>query len=240
MHELCQVFRIMNLAGITAGLRFEKSGDRVPSIHHREMHMVGFKKKKKEAAEGAEDKEKDEKDTKATEGAEGAEGAEGEAAPKKSKKKLFIIIGAVVLLLGGGAGVYFSGVLGKGEAATAEGEASEEGHGGGHGEGGATAASVYFDLPEFLVNLNTNSRQSSFLKMTVVLELASEQDQKAIEAALPRVQDVFNTYLRELRAADLYGSAGIYRLREELLSRINKAVAPVQVKDILFKQVLIQ
>lgn len=213
--------------------------------------MVGFKKKKKEAAEGAEDKEKDEKDTKPAEGAEGAEAAEdaeGEGVPKKSKKKLFIIIGAVVvLLLGGGAGAYFGGLIGGEKEAGVEGEEEagvegEEGEGG-HakkGKDGEPVATIFYDLPEFLVNLNTNSRQSSFLKMTVVLELNSPEDQKAIEAALPRVQDVFNTYLRELRASDLYGSAGIYRLREELLVRINKSVAPAQVKDILFKQVLIQ
>ncbi len=208
--------------------------------------MIGFKKKKKEAAEGAEGKEKEEE--KGTppaadaEGKEGAEGAEGEAAPKKSKKKLFIIIGVVVLLVGGGAGAYFGGLIGgkKPPAAAEEGHATEEGGGEKKHESGEPAQTVYYDLPEFLVNLNTNSRQSSFLKMTVVLELNSPEDQKVVEASLPRVLDVFNTYLRELRTSDLYGSAGIYRLREELLVRINKTIAPVQVKDILFKQVLIQ
>ena len=32
----------------------------------------------------------------------------------------------------------------------------------------------------------------------------------------------------------------MYRLREELLARIRAAVAPVRVRDILFKEMLIQ
>ncbi len=166
--------------------------------------------------------------------------AEGEAeAPKKSKKKLIIIIVAVlVLLIGAGAGAYFGGFIGGKHA---EGEKTEEEAKAGEGhEGEKHGAPVFYELPEFLVNLNTTSRQASFLKMTISLELASEEDKVALEAKLPRVLDSFNTYLRELRATDLYGSAGIFRLREELLTRVNKAVEPIKVNDILFKQILVQ
>ena len=169
-----------------------------------------------------------------TDAEENAQGQEGEA-PKKSKKKLIILAALIGVLVLGGLGAYFSGVLGghdKGEVATN----GEEGHGG----GGKAGESVYFDLPEFLVNLNTTSRQTSFLKMTVALELSSPEDAKNIEAKLPRIVDSFNTYLRELRVADLYGSAGVYRLREELLVRVNKSAEPIKVKDILFKQFLVQ
>ena len=165
------------------------------------------------------------------------EGQEGEGAPKKSKKKL-IIIGALaaLLIIGGAAGAYFGGFIGKHAEGGEEGghEAAAE-----HGEAKA-GEPVFVDLPEFLVNLNTSSRQTSFLKLTVSLELASMEDSKNLQAKLPRVIDSFNTYLRELRATDLYGSAGVYRLREELLVRVNKAVEPIKVKDILFKQILVQ
>lgn len=167
--------------------------------------------------------------------AEGEEGEEGEGGGKKKGKKkklLIIIILAVLLLVGAGAGLYFSGIIGGG------GEISPE---------ASTDAAMqkatekhYFALPEFLVNLNTSARQSSFLKMTIILELVNPKDEALIEANMPRITDSFNTYLRELRPSDLYGSAGLYRLREELLDRVNKIIAPAAVNDILFKQVLIQ
>lgn len=159
--------------------------------------------------------------------------ADEEGGKRKSKKKLLLIILAVLLLVGGGAGLFLSGILG----------------GGGPGpdpEASAEAAMQkakdkhYYALPEFLVNLNTSARQSSFLKMTIILELINSKDEALIEANMPRINDSFNTYLRELRPSDLYGSAGLYRLREELLDRTNKIIAPAAVNDILFKQILIQ
>jgi flagellar FliL protein len=57
---------------------------------------------------------------------------------------------------------------------------------------------------------------------------------------MPRIIDNFQVYLRELRLDDLRGSAGIYRLREELLMRVNTAAQPVHVKDVLFREMLVQ
>lgn len=176
-------------------------------------------------------------------GAEGGEGGEG----KKSKKKLIIIAVAVLALLGGaGAGAFF--FLGK-KGDKAETEAAEEGgHGeaaeGGHGKPGAKAAKAgmptFYELPEFLVNLNTDGKGLSFIKMTVVLEVPNAKDVESLDALQPRVVNDFNTYLRELRSSDLAGSTGLERLREELLMRVNKSVAPVQVSDILFKEIVVQ
>ena len=115
------------------------------------------------------------------------------------------------------------------------------------GEHGAAAkpkgpkVPVYYDIPEFLVDLNTaDKRKSSFLKMKVAVELSSQEDVLTLEAYMPRVRDNFITYLRELRASDLSGSAGLYRLREELLLRINQAIAPATVNNILFKEIIVQ
>jgi flagellar protein FliL len=99
---------------------------------------------------------------------------------------------------------------------------------------------IFYTLPEFLVNLNSGSKQTSFLKATVILELARQSDVPQIEANLPRLLDTLNTYLRELRPSDLAGSAGIQRLREELLLRGNKTLAPVKINDILFKEIIVQ
>jgi flagellar FliL protein len=99
---------------------------------------------------------------------------------------------------------------------------------------------VFFDLPDLLVNLNTTGRKASFLKLSVSLELERADDLPKLQAVMPRIIDNFQVYLRELRVEDLRGSGGIYRLREELLARVNAAAAPVKVADVLFKEMLVQ
>ncbi len=198
------------------------------------MLGLGKKKKKEDAADDAEEAQEEATEEEAAAEGDGAEGeGDGEegAAPKKKSKKKVIIIGVVALLLlaGIGAGLYFSGMLGGGDESGVEG-----------GEEEVAEAAVYYTLPEFLINLNTSSRSSSFLKTTVILEVPKQEDIPMIETNMPRLVDAINTYLRELRASDLSGSAGIQRLREELLIRANKALAPVKVNDVLFKEIVIQ
>ena len=62
----------------------------------------------------------------------------------------------------------------------------------------------------------------------------------AIEHVLPRIVDHFQVYLRELKPDSLKGSAGVYRLRQELLTRIAAAAYPLKAKDVLFREVLVQ
>jgi len=170
----------------------------------------------------------------ADEDADGEEG--GSDGASKSKKKLIIIVAVLLLVVGGAAAAFFTGLLeplismitGKDSSSTvASGEAPE-------------GIGLFHDLPEVLVNLNTAGRKSQFLKMKVSLEVASEQDKLIIDAVKDRVMDNFQVYLRELRIEDLQGSAGMYRLREELLRRVRAATAPAQVKDVLFKEMLVQ
>ena len=152
-----------------------------------------------------------------------AEGAESEAQPKKSKKMLFIIIGAVVfVLLAGGAGAYFMFFSGGGET-TQEADVNQF---------------FDYDLPPMTVNLN--SEKPEFLKLTVSLELSDESMVALVEPRIARVVDAFQVYLRELRRSDLEGSAGIYRLKEELRRRVNLAIYPAEVQGILFKEILVQ
>lgn len=171
-----------------------------------------------------------------------ATGEEG-AAPAKGKltKKKIIILAAVLVLLAGAVGAaFFLGLIpgGKKDAD----HAAEVGKTGEHAASttDATGTPVYYSVPEFLVNLNAAGKQTSFLKMEVSLELSSPDDVAFVEANLPKIQDVFNSYLRELRPSDLSGSAGLYRLKEELMLRLNQTLAPKKIKDILFKEILIQ
>jgi len=166
----------------------------------------------------------------------GESGDEEESSGKGSKKKLFIIIGLILLLVVGGvAGAYFTGLMDPLIAMITGGDTTEE-DAGEQVEG----VGVFYDLEEMLVNLNTGGRKSSFLKIRVSLELAKSEDIPRIESVMPRIVDNFQTYLRELRIDDLKGSAGMYRLREELLRRVSAASAPAEVKDVLFKEMLVQ
>lgn len=156
-----------------------------------------------------------------------------EAAPTKGKKGI-LIIGVVVLLAVIGAGVAFSGILGGGKAEDEETVAEKV------EKAVKPAEPVFYELPEFLVNLSSTTGRVSFLKMSVTLELRDKESVKKLEAFKPKVMDTFNTYLRELRPTDLAGSAGIYRLREELMVRLNKTLSDDIVQDILFSEILVQ
>jgi flagellar FliL protein len=160
------------------------------------------------------------------------EGAE--AAPEGGKKKfalpsmkVLIIGGAalVVLLAAGGGGYYF--ISHKQEAAKVE--------------ASTVKPAVFVDLPEVLVNLsNSGSERTQYLKIKIVLELADQPMVAQITPIMPRVMDAFQTYLRELRPSDLDGSAGLYRLKEELTRRVNASIAPNRINAVLFKEIVVQ
>jgi len=160
-----------------------------------------------------------------------------ETGPKAGgKKKLLIIVGLVILLIVGGlAAAYFTGLMDP-VIDMITGDEAADGESEGTTESGPT---VFYDLQEILVNLNTGGKKSAFLKIRVSLEL-QKADIPKVEGIMPRIVDNFQTYLRELRIDDLKGSAGMYRLREELLIRVSAAAAPTKIKDVLFKEILVQ
>ncbi len=166
---------------------------------------------------------------------EGAEDAPEEAEKPKGggRRKLIVIGGGAVLLLITVGALYMTGMVDKLLGHKAAEATAEQ-------KPAAPAPAVFFDLPDLLVNLNTAGRKPSFLKLSISLELEHGEDLPRIQAVMPRIIDNFQVYLRELRVEDLRGSGGIYRLREELLTRVNAAVAPVKISDVLFKEMLVQ
>ncbi len=141
--------------------------------------------------------------------------------------KILIIAGAAVLVLGGGgAGAYFFFSKPKDVA---------------HAAAPPVKPAVFVDLPDVLVNLaNTGSDRTQYLKVKVTLEVPDQILAQQIQPLMPRVMDAFQTYLRELRPTDLDGSAGLYRLKEELTRRVNTAVAPGRINAVLFKEIVVQ
>jgi flagellar FliL protein len=156
-----------------------------------------------------------------------AEGGAAEAAPPKSKLKLIIIAAAVLAIVGGGA-TWFFVFRHHGEEMHAD----------------ATPAPkppVFIEVPDMLINLVASpGERVQYLKVKVVLEVREEKQIEAIKPTMPRVTDIFQTYLRELRPSDLSGSAGLFRLKEELTRRVNVAISPDQVNAVLFKEVIVQ
>ncbi len=159
--------------------------------------------------------------------------AEGEAAapkkaswlPKLSLKTMIIAGAAVVLLAGGGVGAYLFLFSHRDAAEHAK----------------APEPAVFVDMPDILVNLaNTGSDRTQYLKVKITLEVPDQNLAKQITPVMPRVTDAFQTYLRELRPTDLDGSAGLYRLKEELTRRVNVAIAPSRVSAVLFKEIVVQ
>jgi len=183
-------------------------------------------KPEKQAAPGAEDAEEGEKKP------EGEK--QGFVKKLLGNKKLLMIAGGglLLLLLGAGAGLYFFVFSAPSEPVkTASGIPDMP----------ATPPQVaYYDVPTLIVNIQSSDGTPVYLKLSLELELYTNDETAGIQALMPRIVDQFQGYLRELRSDDLKGSAGIMRVKEELLRRTNVAAAPYRVRDVLLKEMIIQ
>jgi flagellar FliL protein len=99
---------------------------------------------------------------------------------------------------------------------------------------------TFYDVPDIIVNIQGADAAPAYLKLSVSLELDGPEEKAGLTALMPRIVDQFQGYLRELRMDDLKGSAGVVRLKEELLRRINASAAPYRVRDVLLKQMIVQ
>ena len=158
-----------------------------------------------------------------------------EAAPRKGGRGKLIVLAVPILLCGAGAGLWFSGILpgllgmGPPTAALAAMSAAP-----------APRVPAYVQMPEITANLNAQGRRATFIKLRSQIEVLGAEDQAALTAAMPRLVDLFTTYLREMRPEELRGSAGTHRLREELIARANIVASPARVTDVLFQEILVQ
>jgi flagellar protein FliL len=158
--------------------------------------------------------------------------AEGEEAPAPAKRRLpikliVIALAAIVVLGAAGGGAYYFLLAGRGKAQVAANQVKPP---------------VFMDMPDVLVNLSSSGggERTQYLKVKVVLELPDQAVEAQVQPVMPRLMDTFQTYLRELRPTDLDGSAGLYRLKEELTRRVNAAIAPSRINAVLFKEIVVQ
>jgi flagellar FliL protein len=187
-----------------------------------------------------EEKKKEEETPQAApaEGGAGA-GAEGEAGqpaaekPKVGKKLLLLLIPIILIIIG--IFVYFFVVKKEKPAEEDPNKAAGDVF-----KGTEQTQNYFVNLEDFVVDLSSQSNRPSFLKLSLTLSLFKQEDTTVVNDKLPIIRDNFQLYLRELREADLNGSGGMFKLKEELLIRLNKILYPVQVKDILFREILIR
>lgn len=161
---------------------------------------------------------------KAKKAAPDGETAEGGKAAGGGRKKL-VIIAAAALLLGGGGGFY---VMKKKPDAEHAAEARKP--------------VAFLDISDIVVNLaqESSADKPRLLRAKIALEVKDAKVVTEVQPLMPRVLDIFQVFLRELRPSDIEGSGGIYRLREELLRRVNLAVFPSKVEAVLFKELVVQ
>ncbi len=190
----------------------------------------------------------------------GGEG-EGEHAPKKKGLPIMLIAiaaSAVLVLGGGGAAAFF---LLKPKAPPAA-EAGKEGAAKGdekkkekkkdekkepakpdpktqpviaEGPNGVT----YFTLPDVVANIESPDGHTSYLKLKLTFECPDEDTVDTLTESMPRVNDILQGFMGELRPEDLSSSAGDYQLRLEILRRINLVLAPHKINAVLIEEKLI-
>jgi len=195
------------------------------------------------------------------------EAGEGEGAPAKKKLPLlFIVIPAALLVLGGGGGAAFLLMQPKSAAAAEDagghGEAKAEkkgGHGaekksGGHGGGGTEGEAdpslgkitegpdgvTFYTMPDMVMNIQTDTGRPAYLKLKLTLEMQDAEVAAHLQQEMPRMKDMFQGFLRELRPEDLAGSSGSFQLRAEILRRVNLIAAPGKVDAVLIEEMLVQ
>lgn len=188
---------------------------------------------------------------------ESAQDVDGAEAPAKKKPPLLvIIIGAAVLVaaIGGGAAFFLLKPKGAESEAAAEAPAKDaKKEEGGHGssgdaapaEGSGTVAAgpdgvTFYTLPDMIVNIQSPEGRTTYLKLKLTLEMKDASVASTLQAQYPRLNDMFQSFLRELRPEDLAGSAGSYQLRAEILRRVNLVAAPGKVDAVLIEEMLVQ
>jgi flagellar FliL protein len=178
------------------------------------------------------------------------EGEEGEGGGKKKLPMMMIIIAAVVavVVIGGGVGgfmIFMPHAPTPADAHKLPPKPPKKDDKDGKPDPNAPQVQdgpdgvVFYTEPDIVVNMQTPDGKQSFLKLKLTFELPDHDTADTINAEAPRLNDVFQTFLRELRPEDLSGSEGTLMLRAELARRINLVIAPNKVNGVLIEEMLI-
>ena len=186
--------------------------------------------------------------------AETPEGEEGAEAGKKKPPLMILIaagVGALVVLGGGGTAAFLM-LSPKPDAHAADKDKKPEKPKKEEKKGGKDAKDkgpnpisqgpdgvVFYTLPDLTANIQSADGRPTFIKLKLALELKDESLVESIEPNMPRLTDMLQTFMRELRPEDLSGSQGNYQLRMEIQRRVNLVIAPAKVNSVLIEEMLI-
>ncbi len=150
---------------------------------------------------------------------------ESDEAPKK-KSKLGLIIGLVLAVSGGGGGFFAaqSGMLpigGDSQASKTDSEKQES----------KTADVAFVPVEPLIISLGAKS-DNKHLRFHAQLEVGVASVDE-VTKLLPRVSDVMNSYLRAVEIAHLEDPTALFRIRSQLLRRIQIVTGGDKVRDLL-------
>lgn len=105
----------------------------------------------------------------------------------------------------------------------------------------AKGSPCFYEMPKLIVNLaGREGERSPYMELQLMLEASDAAAFSKLPEQMPRFKNVLNNFLRELRVDDLNGSAGTWRLRRELLDRINLLLDPNKIDAVLVESMLVQ
>lgn len=160
-----------------------------------------------------------------------------EEAPKK-KSKMPLIIGILMAILGGIGGFFISssglipGV--PSEKAHAESATLQETFAAKTAE---LETLAYVEVPPVLISLQPIG-EGGTLRFRASLEVSSEHE-AAVTNVLPRISDMFNSYLRALDPEDIRKRGSLLKIRSQLMHRIDLVVGEDIVRDLLVLEFLL-
>lgn len=148
-----------------------------------------------------------------------------EEAPKKKRSKLPLLLGVVLALALGGGGffaVYSGMILASHETETTHAD----------GEEPEPLPNIGFVPMEPIIVSLGEQGTNRHLRLTAQLEVDADH-QTDVTLLLPRVLDVLNGYLRALDVAELQDRTALFRLRAQMLRRVQIVTGEGRVRDLL-------
>lgn len=152
-----------------------------------------------------------------------------EAATKKGNGLIIGIVAVVLIAAGAGAYLVLSGMKDGKEAAAKAVESSIE----------EPAKGTIFVLEPFIVNLQDNSG-TRYLKLTVNLELPPGSMLTELNNQSTQIRDSLIILLSSKSYSDIGTVEGKYKMRDEIVARVNQYLTKSKVNTAYFTEFVIQ
>jgi flagellar FliL protein len=144
---------------------------------------------------------------------------------------IIIVVGVVILVAGAGVGLTVTGFLPKllglkppeGTLAAQEEKAKPK---------EPLTPERYYDMPPMIISLETQGHGNRVLQLGLSLLMESREDAGKMHSYIPILIDAVQVYVRSLPISETASVAKLSSHREEILARINAAIAPIKAEEI--------